>query len=168
MNQLSPYEMRRESRRRKAVARQPINAPLLESLMPYLIVLALLLFSLSARSQAFLSGSVGKLNNVAISMRAGYYVHNFKFEIGASFSQVVPFQHHITAGYKFFFAEKWAVTPAAGIAQYHYGSDKELNRISAIAGIEISRSLDVQLLQGADIFADYTGRFIGAGLRIIL
>lgn len=137
------------------------------------ILLAILLAAAIALSQPnpFISGSIGYLNNAAVGFRGGVISGHFKMELGASFSSVVPFQHHVSVGY--IFGNNWQVTPLVGAIHLHYGSDKEKNGIKPAAGIEIAKQINLDgtngayLLDGAAVYAEYFGRFAGIGLRIV-
>ncbi len=120
----------------------------------------------------FFSGSLGYLNNTAISLASGLEYKNIKLEIGASFSSVVPIQHHLNIGYVF--GENFQVTPLIGLSQYFYGSDKEMNYSNLSAGLEIGKIINLEgkkglyLIEEASVFAKYFGKFGGLGLKIIL
>ncbi len=141
----------------------------------YILIILFTLFYSSLYSQVnpFFGGSVGYLNNVGVSMKAGIQVRRFNAEVGVSFSQVVPFQNSFKLGYTI--GSKWYAIPYAGAAYYTYSNeDRSKNYTKPAVGIEIGKHINLKgkhseyLLEGFDIYGEAFGQWIGLGFKVVL
>jgi hypothetical protein len=131
----------------------------------------------------FIAGGFGKLNNTAVSLRAGFIACNWlQFEAAHTWSAVVPMQVHAKAGYIVNKNHRLQFVPAVGVAHYYNGQQsKENNYTSAIVAAELGWTLDGRNKSQEEIhhfvfFVDFnanvlsktSSNYIGAfGLRIV-
>ena len=138
-------------------------------------IIFLLLISTASHAQinAFVSGSVGHLNNASVGLRAGLIVADkVKIEGGVSFSQKLPFQHHASIGY--IIGNDWQIAPAVGAVFSQHGNDKHRNATRIGYGLQVSKQVNIEGLVAQDVFhsvqvvAEWFGRYVGAGFRLVL
>ena len=150
--------------------------PLPLKILPMKLLIAIL-FSVPVFGQInpYIGGGLGSLNGVSVTMKGGVQVADrVIIEAAAAFSQQLPYQHSLKAGYRVGAYTDWYAIPFVGVVQHHYGQDsKNLNEVRFAAGIEAGRRINLdgtngEFLNRFDLFVEYFGKYGGVGFRVAM